>query len=243
MSARMPEAEREFDPTPATAAARLASLGFLAVSDLPDRPGPAYLLVALRPLPTLRHFDPETIDYWVTCAGRGQRRSLTRSTILPLESDVSWGVIRIVDRRGIANEYLTFGGHLEADRIGDDVVAAFTSPSPILRRGGHSQGWDEGAESVASWFGRLLLAVDVLPGFESDVAGTAALGRYAAFVQDTIDRYRPSVALRERRSALWTLLLAERRRLRTGMPDAWSSGERLCRAMHAATTVTSLAAG
>ena len=35
-------------PTPADALGSLADLGFLASPDLPDRPGPASLLVALR---------------------------------------------------------------------------------------------------------------------------------------------------------------------------------------------------
>ena len=48
-------------PGPVEAAQRLADWGFLAEPDLPDRPGPAYLLVALRDRPTLRHYDPEVV--------------------------------------------------------------------------------------------------------------------------------------------------------------------------------------
>ena len=70
--------------TPALALGALADLGFLASPDLPDRPGPAYLLVAVRDAPTLRHFDPETIEYWVTeavvaHAGRSTARRRSRS--------------------------------------------------------------------------------------------------------------------------------------------------------------------
>jgi len=65
--------------------------GFLAHPDLPDRPGPAWLLVAIRPAPTLRHFDPEAVDYWVTTHGRGTRRTLTHATPMPLSDDFSWG--------------------------------------------------------------------------------------------------------------------------------------------------------
>jgi hypothetical protein len=59
----------------AEAAARLADLGFLASPDLPDRPGPAFLLVALRDRATLRHYDPEIVEYWVTREGRGTRQA------------------------------------------------------------------------------------------------------------------------------------------------------------------------
>ena len=64
---------------PADAASRIRHWGFLANPDLPDRPGPAYLLVALRAAPSLRHYDPESVDYWVTEVGRGavrRRRSV-----------------------------------------------------------------------------------------------------------------------------------------------------------------------
>ena len=112
--------------------------GFVAQPDLPDRPDPAFLLVALRPVPTLQHYDPEAVDYWVTKDGRGERRTLTHESPMPQSEDYSWGLIRLVDRLGVSNEYLTFGGHLDAVLIDDVVVAAFASQAPQLRRGGHS---------------------------------------------------------------------------------------------------------
>ena len=42
-----------FEIDPPDAAGLLANLGFIASSDLPDRPGPAYRLIAFRPAPTL----------------------------------------------------------------------------------------------------------------------------------------------------------------------------------------------
>ena len=63
---------------PASAAALMTNFGFLATSDLPDRPGPASLLVALREVPTLHHYDPEAIQYWAVQSGRGLPRTLTR---------------------------------------------------------------------------------------------------------------------------------------------------------------------
>ena len=56
----------ETGPDPRDASVRLADWGFLANPDLPDRTGPGYLLVALRPETTLRHYDPESIEYWET---------------------------------------------------------------------------------------------------------------------------------------------------------------------------------
>ena len=87
-------------------APRIGRWGFLAHPDLPDAPGPAFLLVALRPAPTLQHYDPEAIDYWISQAGRGERRTLTRETPMPRSEDFSWGLIRLVDRLRVTNEYL-----------------------------------------------------------------------------------------------------------------------------------------
>ena len=66
---------------PASAAPMMADLGFLAHSDLPDQAGPAFLLVALREVPSMHHYDPEIVAYWVNKAGRGVPRTLTRDTL------------------------------------------------------------------------------------------------------------------------------------------------------------------
>jgi hypothetical protein len=103
---------------------------------------------------------------------------------MPQSEDYSWGLIRLVDRLGVSNEYLTFGGHLDAALIDDVVVAAFASQVPLLRRGGHSQGWDAGADAIGAFFARLMVAVDFQPGFEQAFATASPLTPYAAFVQD-----------------------------------------------------------
>jgi hypothetical protein len=209
---------------PASAAAWLVDLGFLVNPDLPDRPGPARLLLAMRAEPTLRHYDPEAVEYWVTQDGRGRRRILNRETRLPIEATFSWGLIKIVDRLHVTNEYLTFGGHLSADAVDGVVIAVFTSPAPLLSRGGHSQGWDPGAEKLGAFFGRFLLAIDYAPGFEARVATADPVVRYAAFLADTMARYRASSVLRAEQPDLWALLQAEERRLRADRPVDWASG-------------------
>jgi hypothetical protein len=214
---------------PASVAPLLADFGFLASPDLPDRPGPAYLYVALRAAPTLRHYDPEAVDYWVTEGERRVRRRLTRESRVPIAGEFSWGLIRIVDRLRVTNEYLTFGGRLEVDDVDGAVVAVFTSPAPLLRRGGHSQGWDQGADSLGAFFSRFLLAVDYSQGFESRAARAEPLTRYAAFVADATARCRASSALRSGPSDWWALLQAEERRIRAERPGDWAAGEDLRR--------------
>jgi len=212
---------------PASAAAVMRDFGFLATSDLPDRPGPASLLVALREVPTLHHYDPEGIEYWSNYSGRGVPRTLTRETPLPVETEFSWGLIRIVDRLRVTNEYLTFGGHLSAALVDGVVIAVFSSAAPLLRRGGHSQVWDLGADSLGAFFSRFLLAVDYEAGFEDLASRASPVSRYAAFLIDAMTRYRASPRLRGEQPELWTLLRCEERRLMATNPAEWAAGEAL----------------
>jgi hypothetical protein len=215
---------------PALAWELLADWGFLADPDLPDRPGPAFLLVAIRALPTLRHYDPELVEYWVTGPdGFGVRETLTFASRLPRETVVSWGRITISDRKGVLNSYLTFGGTLRAERIEGEVVCVFESPAPLLRRGGHSQGWDSGARSVGGFFGRFRAAAGYEHAFERLAAEADPVTRYAAFVAEFVARYRSSGYLRDHDPRLWTLMLGEERRLRRDHPTAWEDGVALLR--------------
>jgi len=205
------------------AANRIRHWGFLAHPDLPDGPGPAFLLVALRPAPTLQHYDPEGVDYWVTDRGRGERRTLTHGTPMPQSEDFAWGLIRLVDRLGVSNEYLTFGGHLDAASVNDLVIASFVSPAPLLRRGGHSQGLDPGADAVGAFFGRLMVAVDFTPGFEARFGEADPLIRYAAFIRDGLDRRCGRRGAGAIDDELSRLLQRAGMRLRTAEPEKWDA--------------------
>jgi hypothetical protein len=211
---------------PAIAAGQLADWGFLAHADMPDGAGDAYLLVALRDQPTFRHFDPERVELWVTRGGRGVPLVITRSTP-DLDLAFSWGTVRIVDRLSVSNEYVVFGGRLTSTRVEGMVAVSLVSPAPILRRGGHSQGWDEAAVDLGAFFGRVMLAVDYAPGFEARIAAAGPVTRYAAFVSDCVTRYQAAGALRRERPALWRLIQSEADRLRISDPAAWAEGEAL----------------
>jgi hypothetical protein len=204
-------------------AGQVDHLGFVAHPDLPDRPGPAFLLVALRPAPTLQHYDPEAVDYWVTADGRGRPQTLTHDSRMPRSEDYSWGLIRLVDRLGVSNEYLTFGGHLDAVLIDDVVVAAFASDAPQLRRGGHSQGWDAGADAIGAFFARLMVAVDFKTGFEQAFGAATPLTRYAAFLCDADRRRRMPGHSASFDDDLGRLLRHEADRLRASAPTEWDA--------------------
>jgi hypothetical protein len=195
------------------AAARLGDWGFLAHPDLPDTSGPAFLIVSIPPRPTLRHFDPESVQYWRTVDGRGTAAVLDRDTPLPLEQPFSWGEIRVLDRFRISNEYVTFGGTLRADRVGEAAVAVLTSAAPLLRRGGHSQLADQAAADVAAFFARLLVEIGVRPGLERQVGNAAPLALYSAFLEDAADRLARYPGIGRARPDFANLVGRERRRL------------------------------
>jgi hypothetical protein len=230
--ARLPE---HVDPR--LASELLAEWGFLADPNLPERPGPAYLLVAIRAKPTLRHYDPELVEYWITDeTEHGVNETITYASRLPREVEFSWGRISVIDRKGVANRYLTFGGTLRAERINGEVICVFASPAPLLRRGGHSQGWDTGAHSVGGFFGRFRSAAGYEHQFERRAARTDPVTRYAAFVNEFVTRYRSSEYLRDHYPRLWMLMLTEERRLIGDHPSAWARGAEL---LAAARDVTS----
>ncbi len=219
---------------PAVAARLLDDWGFLAHPDLPDLAGDAYLLVALRDRPTLRHFDPERIDLWVSRGSRGARLEITRAT-RHLETGFSWGPITVVDRLGVSNEYVSFGGQLTVQDVDGMTVAVLVSSAPILRRGGHSQGWDEASVDLGAYFGRLLIAIDYVAGFEARMAEATPLARYGAFIVDLLTRYRQSEMLRAAHPYVWTLLGCEEQRLRLHQPGEWAAGLALADAARPAT--------
>jgi hypothetical protein len=213
---------------PGQAADLLAGWGFLANPDLPDLAGDAWLLVALRDRPTLRHYDPEEVSVWVSRGPRCEQLVIDRATH-DLERDFSWGPVVMADRLGVTNESISCGGRLTVRDLGELTVVILASPAPILRRGGHSQGWDVAAVDLAAFFGRVLLAVDYVPGFEARMTAAPPLARWAAFVGDAVGRMRASSPLRAERPVLWETLLTEADRLRHDLPLEWAEGIELAR--------------
>ena len=223
--ARRPADRPELDPL--VGADLLSELGFLHVPGLPFARPPAYLFVALRPQPTLRHYDPERIDYWCTAGGRGLRLSLDRTADRMDECDFAWGKIDVVDRKGIANYYVSFGGLLRTRRVGDLLVAEFSSPAPIAACGGRSQGWDPLAGEMAAFVARLRAAAGANAAFEQQLATQTPSALYAGFICDELARHvngRGEV-VGEGRSM--DLLRRQRQRLVEEGAAEWAAGQAL----------------
>jgi hypothetical protein len=211
----------------------LANLGFTLYHASPDLPrGGADLLVALREVPALTHFDPELVEYWVAREGRGRPARLERSSRLPLTVEFEWGAIRIIDRLGVENQFLSFGGELRAQELERaTAVVRFRSPAPIFRWAGHSQGVDPLTDEVGAFFGRLMVPVDFEPGAESRIAEAPPLVLYAACVADVRERFghRRGGLAQEPEPARWAR--AEAARLERDAPEAWRAAPALRHAL------------
>ncbi|HLX34824.1 MAG TPA: hypothetical protein VKR30_06215 [Candidatus Limnocylindrales bacterium] len=194
----------------------VANLGFSLVDG--DRPGPSgsHLVIGLRREPTERHFDPEEIRFYSPNATRGgglvalDRGSAVRTAF----RQVLWGHVHLVDRYGIENRFLTFGGRLRATRAGDDlVVADLWSPGPIVRWGGHSQGTDWLTGEIGAFFGRLIVPIDYLPGAEKLVDAAPPEDVYGAFLVDLERRLRAAAGPASSPDELRGWVAAERHRM------------------------------
>lgn len=128
------------------ATALLGDIGYLLVHGAPSDRGPAYLLVAIRPQPTRAHFDPEHIEYWSAGPATAEPVALEWPISAPA-TDYSWGSIKIVDRIGAANAFVSFGGTLSVFRDGGLSATLFSSEAPILAMAGRGEGGDPLASS------------------------------------------------------------------------------------------------
>jgi hypothetical protein len=225
--ATRPVRERSGEPslTAGTAQSLLADIGFLLVPGLLDH-GSSYLLVALRPRPTRRHFDPERITYWAIDGKQPGRHEL-EWPMATIHGDYEWGPISIIDRVAATNSFVSFGGRLTTSRDGEVHAALFHSEAPILAAGGHSGPADAVAANVSAFFAELRAAA----GNDTRVATLAAsldpLALYAAFLARALRAYRTGSAADVASPRLISLLRAERQRIEVASPLTFDAGEAL----------------
>lgn len=204
------------------AAGLMADLGFVAFRTPPGAEmADSCLMAMIRDAPTRRHFDPETVSCWITENSHGQTMLVDRSARTPMSRPYSWGRIRLVDRLGMRNSFVSFGGWLTWERVGADaLLVIFRSSAPILRLPGHSQVSDHLSDDAVSFFGRLVPRLWSSPSHERVVGTAPPEDLYAAFLLHEAGRLHRSQGLREampeEAHALFRELeLAERRRPET----------------------------
>jgi hypothetical protein len=208
----------------------LANLGFYLDEADPSNRETNHLLVALRPAPTLEHFDPESIAYWVSESGRGRPAGLDRQTRLPIDGAYAWGRIEVLDRLDVSNQFLSFGGTLRAETAPDSTVLVdFGSLAPILRWSGHSQGLDPLTAQVGAFFARVKVPIDFEPGAEGLVAAASPRALYCAFIQSVRERLARARSLSESNRWLAGFSARESQRLEAVADDDWRAAQELRR--------------
>jgi hypothetical protein len=176
----------------------MAGLGFVAFRTFTDTALPGSCLMAvLRDVPTRQHFDPKTAEFWVTDEGRG-RTEIVDCGSPPAESMAfSWGRIRLRDRFGMRNGFVSFGGTVDVEALAERTrLLIFQSTAPILRLRGQSQHADAGADEAVSFFGRVLPRLWAAPDLERRLGVTPPNELYAAFLLDEVAR-ATDIALRD----------------------------------------------
>jgi hypothetical protein len=213
----------------------LANLGFELLE--PDRTSgdeTAHLVVAIRPQPTQQHFDPESIDYWTSDGLRGHAAKLERDGRFPIVGDYAWGKITLTDRLGIENAFLSFGGTLRAQITPEaTVLVDFASNAPILRWSGHSQAADPLAAEVGSFFARLKVPIDFVPGTETLIAKAAPRTLYCAFIQAVRERMAQIHSFREANRGLADWTTHETQHQESGAAEHWRAATELRRQLSA----------
>ena len=188
-------------------------------------------MVAVHDIPTQRHFDAEVVGYWVTSLDRGKVETIDRTTHLPISRPFSWGRIRIVDRLGARNSFVSFGGTLSGERVGVGVrLFIFRSPAPIFRLPGHSQREDRLAEEVLTFFGRVIPHLWT-PDTERRISSASPLDVYAAFMLHTRGRIAQSRALRDALGGAAATLDREFAAINENNSDHLEAGKRLFAAL------------
>jgi hypothetical protein len=219
------------EPWAAEASTRLADLGFLLLDgDYAGAWGHPRLLVALRDKPTLRHFDPEAVSYWWFDRDHGRLNWFDRTRRVPVERPISWGRIQVTDRIPVSNQFLTFGGTLRARALdATTTLVSISSPAPMLRWSGHSQGIDLLTDEVGAFLARLRVPIDYVEGAEVRVGTVGPLALYAAMLAESLPRLRKSSSLRRVQHGYARFTEAEAARLMRDAPEAWREGEALLR--------------
>lgn len=211
------------------AASLMADFGFVAFR---TPPGVAVtdscLMAMVRDAPTRRHFDPESVSYWVIVNGHGALQVADRDARTPISHPYSWGRVRVVDRVGARNSFVSFGGWLTGERVGSDaLLLIFRSSAPILRLPGHSQQRDRLSEDALGFFGRLVPRMWSHPGHERLVSSVPPEALYGAFLLHQAQRFEGSTALRDANAEDANAVARELDRMGHSRPDALAAGGEL----------------
>jgi len=196
--------------------------GYLLIHKLhPDSPGCRELLIALRRVPTEKHFDPEEVRLWLRDDyGFARLNTFTVETARleasPEPKHICPGLVVLGDRKGKQVEFFTFGGLLGIILGSGEVILRLRSPAPILLV-------TEEQEDAAS---RLAIETEALmgevharwgkedEGYLRQLAQVDPFEFYIASLNTILKRYQEHPTLQEEDPELYNLVQDEREWLR-----------------------------
>ncbi len=209
---------------PPSLVAHVENLGyFLLPPSHPESPGYTGLLIAMRPTPTGKHFDPETLRvHLFNTQNKFEIISLDRSPAFATEQRVVVGEIKLADRYNKVAEFFTFGGWLEAAKYAQETIYSLRSSAPIVPLTPYI---DTPSEQLVS---EVQVQLNMLRGqwgvreaeFEQRLGAISPRSLYEAALRSLMDKYAHSHALHDTFAAFYKLLTREVEWLKTH--DGWT---------------------
>lgn len=181
----------------------------------PYSPGYSGLLVAVRAVPSVRHFDPETIRLTV-CDRAGCPSEVVLGLRAPRETSfrVGPGRIHLRDRFDKEACFFIFGGDMEVVSVPGETVYALRSPAPVLELAARLL--KQGVADQLAIEVEAMLAHEQARwgadewGFACRLCATEPLELYVACIHSLLDQCRRVAARRELYPQFYHMLLAER---------------------------------
>lgn len=195
---------------------RMHNLGFeLLERTHPDSPGYSGLIVAIRPHPTLQHFDPEAIHLLLADSGGNvSQTDLHLSSHLEGPGRIVLGRLVVNDRVDKRLGFFTFGACLTVHSATEGSYFVIQSSAPVLELSGSLR---EGvADQLAAETEALLARLHVQWGrrdgeFVQRLAQIDPLTFYIAAIHSILTMFAGSIALRNGSHALNSRLREEQR--------------------------------
>lgn len=179
----------------------------------PSSPGYSGLLVAIREIPTQRHYDPEAISIrlWDQGDAAWTVLKLHSSTLEPRQ--VMAGRVVLSDRVDKRVQFFTFGGSLEMNAGLRECVYALRSAAPILVVTGFADGIPD---LITAETEMLIGKLQIKSGMSDErMARWSPLPDpvrlYHLSLQSILERYQHQSALRQRHHNTYEMLVEEQR--------------------------------
>jgi hypothetical protein len=215
---------------PSTLISQVENWGYILLPPShPESPGYTGLLVAMRPAPTGKHFDPENLHlHAVTIQNKIEGMTFDRNPTFTTEQRIIVGEIKIADRYNKVVEFFTFGGWLESAKYAQETIYSFRSSAPIMFL---TPRVDTPSDQLVSEVQVQLNALRAQWGvheteFDQRLISISPRNLYEAALRSLLAKYGKSHALHDSFVRFYKLLTREVEWLK--MHDSWSaSGQTL----------------